>query len=410
MPIVPTCHTLVHLAGEQALPVCIGAMQIRAEHHVVVASSRTKFIHKRLKDFLGPAGQVDDVLMVTNPFDPFETLAAMRARFGEAPDNLILNATGGTKPMFMGAYSYVAGDRARCFYVETSPERQLVWMGKGGFRSEPLRPAFETVSSLIQAASGRRVTGSRPAEWITQRSILTCWFWKRRTSLRSFYAQLHEFNSREFQNGLSNNGELLAFTFSYQDPAIGIEVELLATGDASVKLWDVGGARPLEASLIAPDLFLYLTGGWLEDFVWLRLVGDGDAQIRGVEAGVAIAFEPSAGLYAGQETVQDLDVVFTDGYELFLIECKAGQVRQEDLQKLENNARAYGGSLAKGVLASVQTPRAGTALRKRIEESDTLRCFSNDSINSDLPHKICLHLNQRIFSPRQAIRTDSSRT
>lgn len=37
---------------------------------------------------------------------------------------------------------------------------------------------------------------------------------------------------------------------------------------------------------------------------------------------------------------------------LWLVECKAGTVKQVDIQKLENNLRVYGGVAARGILVT----------------------------------------------------------
>ena len=51
-----------------------------------------------------------------------------------------------------------------------------------------------------------------------------------------------------------------------------------------------------------------------------------------------------------QMPVGEFDCVFTNGNRLFIVECKSGAVKQEHIQKLENNVKTYGGIAAKGIL------------------------------------------------------------
>ena len=67
---------------------------------------------------------------------------------------------------------------------------------------------------------------------------------------------------------------------------------------------------------------------------------------------------------------QEFDCTFTDGKRLWIVECKAGPVRQEAIQKLENVLRTYGGIAARGVLVS--SLPLSDALQKRVDNIDSI--------------------------------------
>lgn len=62
--------------------------------------------------------------------------------------------------------------------------------------------------------------------------------------------------------------------------------------------------------------------------------------------------------------MQELDVVYTDGYSLTILECKAGIVTQDHVQKLENLGFRFAGAL--GVSALVSLNEAGTKSNKQL--------------------------------------------
>ena len=76
-------------------------------------------------------------------------------------------------------------------------------------------------------------------------------------------------------------------------------------------------------------------------------------------------------LKKGKMPVNEFDCVYTDGKSLYLVECKAGSVRQEHIQKLENNLKTYGGLAARGILFT--TCSVYYTIRDRIERSTSIQ-------------------------------------
>jgi len=60
--------------------------------------------------------------------------------------------------------------------------------------------------------------------------------------------------------------------------------------------------------------------------------------ITEIEQNVALSWD------AGKPTAQEFDVLYTNGYELVILECKAGKVKQDYLQKLENLRDTFSGA------------------------------------------------------------------
>ena len=83
---------------------------------------------------------------------------------------------------------------------------------------------------------------------------------------------------------------------------------------------------------------------------------------------------------------QEFDVALTDGRRLFILECKAGRVLPEDIYKLENSVRNYGGAEARGMLVSAFQPAA--AAKQRLQGAKNLIYLYGDRVASELDEEI----------------------
>jgi len=134
------------------------------------------------------------------------------------------------------------------------------------------------------------------------------------------------------------------------------------------------------------DFGQYLGGGWLEEYVFSLLQPlEKKGLIHDLRIGVELDYaerirrrsEPPNG---------EFDCAFTDGKRLWLVECKAGMVKQEHIQKLENNLKTYGGISARGLLVS-SFPIV-TALARRISSSTSIRAVQPEELNPEILQKI----------------------
>jgi hypothetical protein len=69
----------------------------------------------------------------------------------------------------------------------------------------------------------------------------------------------------------------------------------------------------------------------------------------------------------------ELDVMFTDGRSLYIAECKAGNVTQEQVMKLQNLVRFYGGVEGRGIVACCFPPNS-ESVRKKIKDAKLTLC------------------------------------
>ena len=84
---------------------------------------------------------------------------------------------------------------------------------------------------------------------------------------------------------------------------------------------------------------------------------------------------------------QKLDITFTDGRYLYIIECKAGNVKSEHVMKLQNIVRYFGGIEGRAVLASCFCPK-NKVVRKKIDESHNIHLVSGSDLFRQLEEMI----------------------
>ncbi len=116
----------------------------------------------------------------------------------------------------------------------------------------------------------------------------------------------------------------------------------------------------------------YLTGGWLEEYTWLCL---NDIGIKNAKCGVKINWEDS--LRAKDISINELDITFLYHNQIFILECKTGRLDgihlQNTLNKLETIGRYVGGTfhgLGLVMLSEVKDVLKERAERFRIKTFD----------------------------------------
>ena len=83
------------------------------------------------------------------------------------------------------------------------------------------------------------------------------------------------------------------------------------------------------------------------------------------------------------DTYQELDITFTDGRRLYVIECKAGNVNSEHIMKLQNIIRYFGGIEGRAVLASCFEP-GNKIVKKKIDDSKNIHAVSGNNFFKQL--------------------------
>ncbi len=325
---------VIHLLGTDTnIPQFFSIVQFPAKKHFFITSADSGRVNALRR--LLPQGEE----METRIVDAF-----IPAHSRKAIENIVLalpptakigvNLTGGTKLMFAGALNACNElSNTEPFYFDIK-QHNITFIRTG--MNIPFK-GLADVEGFFTASGYDIVT---PGKWEDKpvreaRKELTLKLWENRKLLGQLY-QNKDFRAYKIQYGkpeppFNFSIARLNASFKGNKATLVIDGENIAVPDSA-------------------DFGSYLGGGWLEEYAYLKflpLVNSG--RIFDLRIGMEVM---GAGQipHPWQMPVGEFDCVFTNGNRLFIVECKSGAVKQEHIQKLENNVKTYGGIAAKGIL------------------------------------------------------------
>ncbi|MEQ6970776.1 Card1-like endonuclease domain-containing protein [Pectobacterium polaris] len=369
---------IFHLFGEQRIPNLLGVIQFSSRKHIFVNSEQ--FPADVMKQFLGEAEYGE---IAVDPYDPENvrtTILELIAKMS-AEAKIGFNLTGGTKLMYAGALAACRKVNATPFYFN-SRNNQVVYLNDFKTVETKRIPSVETFIQL----NSNNLFISKAGHWSdipgiesTDRKSLTNELWQAHSKISRLYRELSRYND-SFQPFELHNGDIYAKLSKDKCAKISIGPKHF-----EFKEW--------------PDFAKYLSGGWFEEYTFMKLQPLVDAGlIKDMRIGLEVSFkeddaDKSSSSFSAQlsnllgDTYQELDITFTDGRRLYVIECKAGNVNSEHVIKLQNIVRYFGGIEGRAILASCFYPK-NKVVRKKIDDSKNLQSVSGNGLFRQLEEMI----------------------
>jgi hypothetical protein len=350
-----------HLFGEQRMPSLLGIRQFESKRHIFVNSK--EYPAACMAAFIGAEG-FDEL-----PIDPWDARAVHKKiiRYaGTLPANtrIGINLTGGTKLMFAGALSAARELGAVPFYFD-SRNRRFTFVDS--LRSASIRPIDSVETFLLLNGDGLKLSeNGMMNKFSPDRCLLTETLWKHRRMIANHYKELCKINEEHEKAG-KRNFDLKPFSVECEDIVFEFSKNKVATV--------IGGGLNLRFENW-PSFAKYLSGGWFEEYVYLQCKPYEDAGIiKDLRINVELSLDrENVRLQNSWNTsYNELDIVFTDGYSLYIAECKAGDVRQEQIMKLQNLVRFYGGVEGRGIVACCFPPNS-ESVQKKIKDARLALC------------------------------------
>ena len=369
---------IFHLFGEQRIPNLLGVIQFSSRKHIFVNSAQ--FPADVMKQFLGEAEYGE---IAVDPYDPENVRTTILELIAKMPADAKIgfNLTGGTKLMYAGALAACRKVNATPFYFN-SRNNQVVYLNDFKTVETKRIPSVETFIQL----NGNNLFISKAGHWSDipgiespDRKSLTNELWQVRSKISRLYRDLLCYND-SFQPFELRKGGI--YTKYSKDNSAKISI---GPKHFEFKKW--------------PDFAKYLSGGWFEEYTFMKLQPLVDAGlIKDMRIGLEVSFKEddadkrSSSLRAQirnllGSTYQELDITFTDGRRLYVIECKAGNVNSEHVMKLQNIVRYFGGIEGRAVLASCFYPK-NKVVRKKIDDSKNLQLVSGKDLFRQLKEMI----------------------
>ena len=253
-----------------------------------------------------------------------------------------VNLTGGTKPMFAAALDFCRERNGVPFYFDTQ-ERMISFFTDNHLQL-PMPRVFQSVEEFTRLGN-YKIKGKvkRSADLSEARRGLVKLFWQNKDWVRRAIADFSYATDKRFQNQKWTPPDCYAnATHLILNPRRGNKRE-----EALAQAWE--SVFPGKTSDWR-DAARFGAGEWFEEWLLLQFAESRKSDdFIDLCSGISLAYADGA----DARSVQEIDVAFTDGYVLTLIECKAGDVFQDHIQKLENLRRQIGGAMGRGFLCAI---------------------------------------------------------
>lgn len=348
---------VIHLAGEQIVPNYMALKLTEANRHILLTTSRTKKQVDALRRMFEGKGHEFLRHLEVLPTDyndvrkKLESIADLKGlRVG-------VNVTGGTKPMSVAAVDFCRTNGFMPFYIDT--QTRMIGFFSAGYRQVEMPKVFDSVEEFFKL-SGFAITspGKTANDFSEERAELVRAFWSERDYVRRVISDFNRATDSRYQNQKDNPPEC------YRNAIAGLRRIPGKRGRVVVETWKQvfpeGASDWRHAARFG-------AGEWFEEWTLLQFARSKKArEFRDLRSGINLSFLDDQ----NKKNVQEIDVAFTDGYTLTLIECKAGKVFQEHIQKLENITRQIGGAMGRGILCAINYQYEDDVVVQRVKNGN----------------------------------------
>lgn len=364
-----SCKIVYHLVGEQAIPVFLTAIQFPENtKHILLTTyvGKTKQTVENISSTLQGKGRIVEIqylggekIAVSFP----DLIPRMREILAKTnPDHLTagFDITGGTKPMSISLMLMAKEqNNSNLFYLDSRGRKLLCLTDDSQSRELNNTMILEDFIHL----SGMQLKSS--CTQCVSPAFLD-YLYKNVKRIQKYQA---DFASCLPKQKTGNKEQLFQTTYSKFRQEMG-ETE-----------WDRRVQELNEPNGKTPswqNLAKFLAGEWFEQYLFAALKKSGK-EIKDIRRNAVLSFAGENNRQAAQE----FDVVYTDGYSLILLECKAGRVLQEHFNKLENLRGKYSGALGKSAIVTLNPSNTKNGQKeffnKRINTSSGVAAFCGKS-------------------------------
>ena len=372
---------VIHLAGEQAVPNYMAVKLSESDQHILLTTSKTKQQYKLLSATCSSKER-----MVRHVEVPATDYAGIKSALSAIPDlqgrNIGVNLTGGTKPMFAAALDFCREKNCLPFYFDTQ-ERTISFFN-GDYLRMPMPKVFETIEEFARLGN-YKIKGKtkRSGDLSEARRDLVSLFWHNKDWVRRVIDEFSKATDNRFQSHKASPPDCYRNAVGLiLHPRKGNKKEE-ALANAWEAVFPSNGCDWREAAKFG-------AGEWFEEWTLLQFASSRkSADFIDLSSDISLSFVGND----NDMNAQQIDVAYTDGYLLTLIECKAGKVFQDHIQKLENLRRQIGGVMGRGFLCAINYQYPDDIVVERVKNG-SISLITGDKALRMLPNR------QDVIKPR----------
>ena len=366
---------VVHLVGEQAVPKYMAVNLSESPQHILLTTTKTKPQYRLLSEVCSSRGRT--ISHVEVPATDYAGIKEVLATIPELHERHVgVNLTGGTKPMFAAALDFCRERNCVPFYLDTQ-ERVISFFAEGNLKL-PMPKVFESVGEFARLGN-YKIKGAvkRSSDLSEARRELVSLFWQNKDWVRRVIADFSKATDKRFQNQKWSPPDCYRdATHFILNPRRGNKRE-----EALARAWEsVFPSKGCDWR----DAARFGAGEWFEEWLLLQFAGcRKSADFVDLCSAVSLAYADGE----SDRSAQEIDLAFTDGYVLTLIECKAGAVNQEHIQKLENLRRQIGGAMGRSLLCAINYQYPDDIVVERVKNG-SISLVSGDKALRMLPNRL----------------------
>lgn len=357
---------IFHLFGEQRMPNLLGVIQFSSRKHIFLNSAQ--YPADVMKKFIGEADYGE---IAVDPYDPENVRSTVLELIVKMPADAKIgfNLTGGTKLMYAGALAACRKVNATPFYFDFSKKRVI---NLNDFSSSPIIPISSVESFLTLNGDGLLISKPGHNELDINSDVIKAshLMWEHRSIIASKYRELKNYKVAEPFKCWGGD--------FYSELTIDMQGKLTVGGETFV--FDN-----------FPDFIDFLMGKWLEVYVFSSLVALKEKGIlKDLRLGLEVSikdvdsndnFQFYHDGFKENSGYQEFDIICTDGYRLFIIECKSGKVDANHILKLSEITKHFGGIKGQGIMVSAFRPSHPVIKQKSDDLANLDWFFGNDISN-----------------------------
>lgn len=322
-------HQII-LLGKEISTVYHGIKEFSPDHIHLLYTEETKEVAEPMLALLPDS--INRTLYLTEPYDGNNTREVCQKIHQTFTGNFVYNLSEGTKVMAFAAFTVAVELDIPAFYL--TQQGYVVWLDS--FKKQILQSQLN--NKEILELSGNILSEYRDAKQLSRTdisdSVLIKQFIeqypKEHTMIQKFFnifcnkdvARLPL--SKVFKNGLRFKQRAGTFLIAQNDHVI-----LRLNSDNAI--------------------MLYFKGRWWETLVANKVRSWSLLQSNSPEVWQSVMFRTEGN---NSRTKNEVDVLLNDEQKLIFIECKSGQVTQNDIYKVDAVRETYGGDISLAVLVS----------------------------------------------------------
>ncbi len=354
--------------GEQLMPIFLGMRQFSAQKHVFITSSSKNT--KALKRFFEERKKTNENFQINtdrlhsievNVFEPkniYENILEYTKKHGLKDKRLCFNLTGGTKMMFLAGLKASEYFQAPYFYIEEKAQQLLFFKNPSDIEPFiiPAIPIKDVETFFSLHVPNRRIKQNgiideKSLEKIQERKNLSSLLYEYRARIIPLYKRINENHARDKTIDICENNLKLF----YKDHQVCVNID--------------GKEIKLRYSENEDDFRKYIIGGWFEEYIYFELLDLLDKQaIYDLRLNMILGVGNTNAIQGDKHPIYaELDIAFSDGKNLYIVECKSGKLKEKGvLTALSTNTQIFGGANAKCILIS-SDDNLGQGLQEKVK-------------------------------------------